>query len=171
MAPKRSDIYERRFSIWHSWTERDEHEAATFPGVHVVAITRSRLKGRRFSWLDDIAYIGMTNSIAGLKSRLRQFDRTMAGKLEHGGADRVRFRYRDYARFTKRAYVAVAAFRSNPASNLAQDLRVMGNVARFEYQCLAWFVDEFGRLPDFNDKSARKFSLAMRTSPRARRAT
>lgn len=95
----------------------------------------------------------------------------MAGKLAHGGADRVRFKHRDYAAFSKRTYVAVAPFECNPASNLSEDLRIMGDVARFEYLCLAHFVDQFGTLPEFNDKKARKFSRAVSASRQTRRAT
>ena len=37
----------------------------------------------------------MTNSIAGIKGRLKQFDNTIIGKGGHGGADRVRYKYQD----------------------------------------------------------------------------
>jgi hypothetical protein len=109
----------------------------TCPGVYVVAITRQALTGRKFSWRKDIVYVGMTNSVAGLKGRLNQFDRTMTGRLAHGGADRVLFKYPNYERFAAQAYVAVASFPCNPKSSKAEDLRIMGNVARFEYFCLA----------------------------------
>jgi hypothetical protein len=164
-------MYEYRFTSWMSWNARDVHDGCASPGVYVVAITARQLEGRRFSWCREIAYVGMTNSVAGLQGRLRQFDQTMAGTLRHGGADRVRFRHRQYARFAKRAYVAVVPFRCNPASGLAKDLRVMGHVARFEYQCLAAFVDRFGCLPEFNDKTAPKFSSTRRRSSAVRRAT
>src|SRR5438093_13169108 len=68
-------------------------------------------------------------------------DQTMAGTLRHGGADRVRFKHRSYSGFVKKAYVAVAAFQCQPESASARDLRVMGDVAGFEYLCLAQFID------------------------------
>jgi hypothetical protein len=41
----------------------------------------------------------------------------------------------------------------------------MGDVARFEYWCLAHFVERFHRLPNFNDKKkAPKFSKSL-TNP------
>jgi hypothetical protein len=38
------------------------------------------------------------------------------------------------------------------SSNLPADLRGMGEVAAFEYECFAQFVEQHGRLPEFNDK-------------------
>ncbi len=44
----------------------------------------------------------------------------------------------------------------------------MGDVTKFEYLCLAHFVDQFGKLPGFNDKKrAPKFSLTVGASRRA----
>jgi hypothetical protein len=154
-------MYERRFSTWRPWRKRSDHVGILRPGVYVIAWTRDPLAGRKFSWRKDIIYIGMTNAGSGLKGRLNQFDRTMAGKLAHGGADRVRFKHRDYSAFSKRAYVAVASFQCKTTSSASNDLRLMGDVARFEYLCLAQCVDEFGRLPEFNDKKkAPKHSRA-----------
>ena len=112
-------MHEERFSTWGRWVERNDHVSIAQPGVYAIALTSETLTGREFSWRKDIIYIGMSNALAGLKGRLRQFDRTMAGKLAHGGADRVRFKHRDYAAFSKRTYVAVAPFECNPASNLS----------------------------------------------------
>jgi hypothetical protein len=33
-----------------------------------------------------------------------------------------------------------------------KNLRIMGEVVRHEYECIALFVENFGRLPEFNDK-------------------
>ena len=158
---------EGRFSSWSQWTKRNDHERIARPGVYVIALTPKILTGQRFSWREEIIYVGMTNAVAGLKGRLDQFDRTMAGKLAHGGADRVRFKHRAYAAFSRRAYVAVAPFECDPASQRPKDLRTMGDVASFEYACLAHFVDRFDRLPEFNDKvRAPKFSLTVGRSRR-----
>jgi len=43
----------------------------------------------------------MTNSISGLKGRLKQFDNTIIGKAGHGGADRVRFKHQNYEQLIK----------------------------------------------------------------------
>lgn len=130
----------------------------------MIAVTGTPLKGRKFSWRSDIIYVGMTNSLGGLRGRLRQFDQTMAGNLRHGGADRVRVRHRDYTRFAKTAYVALAPFSCTPGSTLPRDLKVMGAVARFEFLCLAAYADKFDRLPEFNNRKTPKHSRMRRDS-------
>ena len=158
-------MYEDKFSNWLSWTERGDHVDISLPGVYALALTSTNLAGRSFSWRKDIIYIGMTNAVAGLKGRLKQLDNTMRGKGGHGGADRVRFKYRNYRAFCKQAYIAVAPFQCDPASNVPKDLRIMGNVTRFEYWCFAHFVEQFGELPEFNNKKeAPKYSLTVSRS-------
>jgi len=102
----------------------------------------------------------MTNASKGLKGRLKQFDNTIIGKKGHGGADRVRYKHKDYKKLIKCLYVAVASFNADVTSNQPKDLKTMGDVAKFEYQCFAHFVETFGQLPEFNDKKeAPKYSL------------
>jgi hypothetical protein len=52
-----------------------------------LAYTTRNIAGKHFSWRKEIIYVGMTNAIAGLKGRLKQFDNTILGKIGHGGAD------------------------------------------------------------------------------------
>jgi hypothetical protein len=160
-------MYERVFSKWHAWDDREMFSDISRPGVYVVAHSQENLAGHRFSWRREIIYIGMTNAIAGLRGRLRQFDNTMRGKLQHGGADRVLYKHQNYRTFRKTAYVALAPFRCDPSSNSPKDLRIMGDVTRLEFRCLAHFVERFGALPEFNDKKAApKHSRANRSSRR-----
>jgi len=135
---------------------------AKLPGVYVVAVVDSSLAGQEFSWIPEIMYVGMTNAKAGLKGRLKQFDNTIVGKSGHGGADRVRYEYQDYPSLIDRLYVAAVAFECDVKANSPTDLRVMGKVASFEYECLAQYVERFGQLPKFNDKRASpKYSLTI----------
>jgi hypothetical protein len=155
-------MYEKHFSIWTRWCDRDQCDGLEQPGVYAIAMRSRKSSIRRFSWSKDIVYIGMTNSLGGLAGRLRQFDRTMAGKLRHGGADRMLFKHPDYSTFSKRAYVAVAPFKCDPGSRLPRDLRIMGEVARFEFLCFAEFSAKFGNLPAFNKSTAQKSSRVKR---------
>ncbi len=59
---------------------------------------------------ESTSFLGMTNAASGLKGRLRKFDNTISGKRGHGGADRVRFKHRDYDKLVENRYVAVAPF-------------------------------------------------------------
>lgn len=128
--------------------------------MYAVAHSTRNIAGNPFSWRKEVIYVGMTNAAAGLKGRMKQFDNTISGKAgQHGGADRVRYKYRNYDAFVKRAYVAVAPFKCDTTSNRPHDLRKMGAVAKFEYLCLAHFVERFGKLPKFNNKKeAPKYS-------------
>jgi hypothetical protein len=152
-----------QFSHWVRWVDRKDLSGRAFPGVYAIARSESDLTGLPFSWREDIIYIGMTNSAAGLHGRLGQFDSTIGGRrLTHGGADRVRFAHRDYHGLVKSLYVSIVAFECDPKSNLPTDLRTMGEVARFEYSCLADFAERFNRLPPFNDKvKSPKFSRSV----------
>ena len=146
-------MHENRFSTWIAWPERRALSDIACPGVYVIAHSKRDLAGQSFEWVREIIYIGMTNAISGLRGRLGQFDDTISRRrTSHGGADRVRFKHRDYDAFSAALYVAVAPIKCNPASNLAIDLRKMGKVANLEFQCFAEYVESFGHLPEFNDK-------------------
>jgi len=152
----------RRFTPWQPWTQRSKMADIRYPGVYVIAHAGDSLAHRPFSWRKEIIYIGMTNADAGLRGRLLQFDNTIRGKTGHGGADRVRYAYRDYRKLKGRLYAAVCIFKCNVASNKPSDLRIMGEVAEFEYRCLATFAEKFHKLPRFNDKKGSpKYSLTV----------
>ncbi len=145
-------MYENKFSLWRSWLHRHEASGIEYPGVYALAYSVRNIASRRFSWRKEIIYVGMTNAVSGLKGRLKQFDNTISGKTGHGGADRVRFKHRNYGKLVQNLYVAVVPFKCDAKSNEPRDLRKMGEVAKFEYSCFAYFVEKFGALPEFNNK-------------------
>jgi hypothetical protein len=150
---KDSVLHERKFSKWIRWA--DHTEIPRCPGIYVIARAEEPLHHARFTWSELIIYIGMTNGLSGLKGRLTQFDNTISNRrLSHGGGDRVRLRFPNYPRLSRSLFVSVATFPCDPASNQPKDLRTMGEVARFEFLCLAEFAKRHGRLPLFNDKRA-----------------
>ena len=100
----------RKFSDWKKWNERNNIYGGKYPGIYCIAISRSNLNDKKFSWIPQIKYIGMTNSIKGLKGRLDQFNYTIIGKPPlHGGADRFRFEYQNYETLTKQLFVSVCS--------------------------------------------------------------
>lgn len=155
MAPK------QKFSTWYGWNNRSQIPDLKLPGVYVLAVSSVSLEGRAFSWLQNIIYIGMTNSVPGLASRLRQFEETVRGtRCNHGGADRVRYKHRSFSTLSKKLFVAIAPVRCDVKTNAPTDLRAMGRVAKLEYDCLAEFVERHHHLPEFNDKKrSLKYSL------------
>ncbi len=156
-------MYEERFTEWLVWENRNDAVGIRHPGIYICTLSAKDLSGTKFSWLPEVMYIGMTNSISGLKGRLKQFDNTIIGKTGHGGADRVRYKYQSYEELVKILYVAVAPFECDVISNQPDDLRTMGEVAKFEFDCFAHFAELFGSLPEFNNKKqSPKYSLTVR---------
>ncbi len=153
-------MYEDRFSVWVSWLNRDALNNINCPGVYAIRVSIRNIENRKFSWHKEIAYIGMTNGISGLKGRLKAFDNTINGKRGHGGADRFRFKYQNYSGLVKKLYVSVAPFNADVKTNSPKDLIIMGNVAKFEYQGFAQYTGKFNELPEFNNKNlSKKYSL------------
>ena len=84
----------------------------------------------------------MTNSRTGLTGRLQQFDNTINGKSGHGGAARFRYKHTRYQTLVEKLYVAVSDFKFDVIPNNSDVLRRMGDVAKFEYDCLANYVEK-----------------------------
>lgn len=141
-----------RFSPWKAWQARGSLTGLHFPGVYAIAISHHDLSNKPYAWLPEIVYFGMTNSVSGLRGRLKQFDNTINGKVGHGGAERFRYDFPPSNGLLDRLYVAVAPFECNVISNAPTDLITMGSVAKAEYECFAKFVELFRRLPKYNDK-------------------
>lgn len=142
-----------KFSNWIKWPDRNDLNDLQYPGVYVISYNEHDISNNSFDWIEKIIYVGMTNSKKGIKNRLRQFDNTICWKgNNHGGAKRVRYKYKDYDKLIKYLYVSVRLFKCDVNSNQEKDLLIMGKVAEYEYICFAEYVKRFGMLPEFNDK-------------------
>lgn len=113
---------------------------------------RETYQANHFRGFQILPILGMTNAIGGLKSRLYQFDVTIKGGRVHGGAHRFRFKHPNYDSLIRDLYVSVSPFRCQVTSGKPEDFRVMGEVAKFEYECFAIYAEAHGHLPEFNDK-------------------
>ena len=151
---------EHDFSTWINWDNRNSLDGLKLPGVYCLALSDVDLSCQEFKWIKEITYVGMTNSQGGLKSRLNQFDNTINGKSGHGGADRFSYKHQSYDDLINQLYVSVCPFQCDVKSQRPEDLRIMGEIAKFEYDCMAIYVEKFGHLPEFNDKKrSPKYSL------------
>lgn len=161
-----------KFADWKTWVAREEHDGADLPGIYALALSEVNLANTPFAIRREIVYFGMTNSQRGLKGRLQQFENTIRGKEGHGGGQRFRYKYPDYGKLVSALFVSVCAFDCDVTSDKPRDLRVMGEVARFEFDCFARYVEAFGELPEFNDKK-RSLKKQKRTSrlPQTRATT
>lgn len=151
----------RKFTKWINWENRNSLSGINFPGVYCISVSDSDLSNKEFNWIKSIEYIGMTNSRKGLKGRLNQFNNALKNNTGrgHGGADRFRDRHNENNRITDKMYDSVCVFECNVNSNSENDLRIMGDVAKLEYDCFADYVHKFSKLPSFNDqKNSPKFS-------------
>ena len=151
------------FSSWKNWSDREDLGNLSNPGVYALAISDEDISDQQFNWIQQIVYFGMTNSVAGLKGRLKQFDNTIIGKTGHGGADRFLYDFPAAKDLNACLYVAVRRFKCDVGSNSPDDLVTMGNVAKAEYECFAEYVTIWGSLPKYNNKQeAPKFSKTQR---------
>lgn len=87
-----------------------------------------------------VEFFGMTNSIGGLKSRLKQFDNTIIGKSGHGGAERFLFKYKHHNIRSKKILVSICPVECIVKSNNPKDLLMMSEVAWLEYCCFAQYA-------------------------------
>jgi hypothetical protein len=142
------------FSNWYKFDQRQAIENGQYPGIYALAISSSDLSGKPFALIKEIEYFGMTNSKAGLRGRLTQFNNTLRDipGLGHGGAERFRYDHEDGDALAKMLYVALCPFKCDVSSTARIDLETMGDVARAEYVALANYAERFGRLPRYNDK-------------------
>jgi hypothetical protein len=151
---------DNNFTKWTKWSDRNSLNGIEYPGIYCIAISETDLSTKLFEYIPELKYIGMTNSKAGLKGRLRQFDNTIKGKVGHGGADRFRYKYQDYQDLISNLFVSVCCFECNVESNKPDDLLIMGEVTKLEYVCFSEYVKKHGNLPEFNDKKgSKKYSL------------
>lgn len=144
-----------QFSRWARWDNRVlQLNGLQYPGIYALLISKRNLGGQPFDWLKDIVYFGMTNSVAGLKGRLSQFNNTLRDKSGggHGGADRFRYDYRDGEELANRLYVSVCPFECQVRDVTPESLLVLGQVAMAEYVAFAEYVKRFGTLPKYNNK-------------------
>ncbi len=150
------------FSNWVKWVDRNKLEGIKYPGIYCIAVSNKLLT--EFDFITELEYIGMTNSIGGLRSRLNQFDTTIRKvRKNHGGADRFLYQYQNYEVIKDNIYVAIRSFKCNSKKPSPTDLRIMGEVAKCEYDCWASYIEINGNYPKFNDKSnAPKYSLLNR---------
>ncbi len=141
------------FSEWKKWDKRKQLNGLKFPGVYILAITGQDIEEKEFSWLKEIVYVGMTNSKKGLSGRFYQFDRTIKGYTGHGGAKRFKYDYSDYKELKSNLFVSARYFecQNKIYPPRVDDLLVKGEVAKYEYVCIAEYVKRFNRLPKYND--------------------
>ena len=128
------------------------------PGIYILAYTDKNLEGKQIK-IKDIFYVGMTNSRGGLKQRLKQFIDGIHKGYGHSAGNRF---FSDYsggksfgiARHKKTFFVALLSLPCRVYKNdrTPEDLRKMGEVAKFEYEVMAYIKEKLGKEPELNKK-------------------
>jgi hypothetical protein len=142
---------------WYKWVNRNGIKFRNQPAVYYIAYTNVDISGQDFTYLKDIIYIGVTTSQEGLKGRLDNFENSMKGiNGVHGGAERVRFKHKDFATFFANAYVSAKIFELSSNRNSPNDWRIKGDCLGDEYKSIATYLEMYEELPEFNDHKKSK---------------
>src|SRR5258705_5668413 len=85
IAPLVGKLFRTRWTCLHAegW---DGDAALRNPGVYLLAYSHKRLVGQRVQ-LDDVYYVGMSNSQGGVRARLRQFKAALECGRGHSAGD------------------------------------------------------------------------------------
>lgn len=148
------DLPNLDLGAWYSFEKRHCIQGCKMPGVYVIAVSDSKLDGKRVEWC-DVSYIGMTVSQDGLCGRWKQFYKAIRGKKGcHSGGYRAYESLGHCDTWRKDLFVAAMPIDCNTTEPAADDLLMMGWVAFCEYVAFS----EFRRhshgccKPEFNTK-------------------
>ncbi len=151
-----------RLLLSKKWTNlqnrRSGFEDGKYPGVYLLAYSDKALEGKRIN-LNDILYVGMSNSQSGVKGRLGQFLNSIEKGKGHVAGNRF---YKEQGKGTpfsrmknkKRFFMASISIpcRVKKAERTPADLRTMGEVLRLEYYVLAHIKEKLHCEPKWNKK-------------------
>lgn len=145
MREKNMEPPKLEFGLWSKWEDRTSIEGARYPGVYALAMADEDLAGKPVQYT-EIQYIGMSNSLGGLKGRWSQFNKAIHGDSgRHSGGDSA---FRDlgpYPNWQKKLFVAAFPVQCEPKEVNPENLRKMGLVTYLEYEAFAQFCE---RHPD-----------------------
>lgn len=145
---------------WLTFPESiDLMENGQFPGIYIFAYSEKKLEDREIS-IDDIFYVGMSNAVGGVKSRVNQFNSCIEGNAEnHSGGKRFFNVFSNeipYSEFggDKKLYFQFFTLPCDVRKRYrsASDLRRMGLIAKLEYEMLAFIKENTGNEPELNKK-------------------
>lgn len=133
-------------------------ESCKYPGVYILAYTDKDLLNKRIK-IEDIFYVGMSNSLGGVKQRISQFINGIEKYKSHSAGMRFFKEYMNNNSFSKNKskksfYIASLTLPCEVSKDKRtdKDLRKMGEVAKFEYDVLAHIKEKLGKEPELNKK-------------------
>jgi len=135
------DLFATRWRVLHAEGWADD-ATLRYPGVYLLAYTAKDIAGQKIR-IDDVYYVGMSNSAGGVRARLRQFKSALEKGCGHSAGNHC------FAQNRSRAFSGLrgkkAFFFTSlcvPCSGLKssgtpEDFRKMGFVACLEYYAIA----------------------------------
>lgn len=144
-----------------TWIKLEDYKTldnSQYPGVYILAYSDKDLEKKPIR-IEDIYYVGMSNSLGGVKQRLNQFFSGIEKGYGHSAGNRFlkeinkRVPY-SKSKNNKRFFVSSLSLPClvNKKNRSYKDLIKMGEVARFEYEVLAYVKEKIGREPELNKK-------------------
>ncbi len=141
---------------WIHWKNRNQILDIRQPGIYFIAYSLNDMSNHDFKFQKEIVYIGMSISKKGVLGRLYQFKRAMEGKNGiHGGAERVRFKHKNYLHFFENCYLYVDTFVLSEKDEVF-NWKQKGECVKQEYVSFANYFEKHGELPEFNDQKRSK---------------
>lgn len=134
------EIPKLKFSKWHYWADRTEITNINYPGIYLLAITNQNLTAKTAKY-EHVSYIGMTNSISGLRGRLGQLHSSINGGTGHSGGNTIRRQLGLYEEWGNGLdlYVSVCPVICDTKERTPKDLQLMGAISYMEYEAFALF--------------------------------
>jgi hypothetical protein len=136
-----NELFKKRWHRLHAdrW---DDDGLLKYPGVYLLAYAARDLEGQKVK-IDDVYYVGMSNSAHGVRARLKQFKSALERGVGHSAGNHCFQRNKDKPFLklgTKKKFyfVALCLECANPKpSAQPDDFRKMGHVACLEYYAIA----------------------------------
>jgi hypothetical protein len=141
VAALMNELFKTRWRELHAdgWADSDRLQ---YPGVYLLAYDARDLAGQKVK-IDDVYYVGMSNSAGGVRARLKQFKSALERGYGHSGGNHffITHKKRPFSklRASKRFYFTALCLqcRSLKTSARPDDFRKMGHVACLEYYAIA----------------------------------
>lgn len=144
-----------------NWIKLEDYKTlkdSQYPGVYILAYSDKDLEKKQIK-IEDIYYVGMSNSLGCVKQRLSQFFSGIEKGYGHSAGNRFLNEINKNVSYSKsktnkRFFVASLCLSClvNKENRTSKDLIKMGEVAKFEYEVLAYIKEKIGREPELNKK-------------------
>ena len=132
-------------------------------GVYIIAYSKKEKKDKLNFADKKIVYIGMANSIGGLKQRLKQFISTIKNNsITHSGASSIKDIYDRENDILENLYVSIKPFpdtkKYKGEKRAKEILEIKGEVAKAEYECFLkyYLKSKKKNLPAGNTKDQKE---------------